>query len=302
MDSRRLFPWLLRLCWVILPFTVGPALGSALHPYSGPVRLTAVILAWAGWTAVLLSTLVPYPIGLTVLRVIAPAAAVAALMAAITGRPSALAAASAVGTTLLALVIAFTPATGVLYVNGPAYPNERRYPLRPPGPILLGPLQLVWAVAVGAPVAGILLIAARAWVAGGILAGLGAPAAYLLGRAMDRLSRRWVVFVPAGMVLHDPLTLGQPVLLTRQQIVALGPAPADSRSLDLTMNAPGLALELVLEEETEVLLVQRGEADQGPRSVDRMLFTPTRPGRVLTEAGNRRIRVSRDLQPPARPA
>jgi hypothetical protein len=301
MDARRLFPWLVRLCWVILPFTVGPAMGAALHPYSGPVRVTAAVLAWAAWAAVFVGTLVPYPIGLTALRSAAPAAAVVAVTAALTGRPSVLDATLAVGSTLLAVVVAFTPATGVLYVNGPAYPNERRYPLRPPGPLLLGPLQLVWAVTVGAPVIGILLLAGGAWVAGGVVLGLGSPAAYVMSQALHRLSRRWVVFVPAGLVIHDPLTLAQPVLFQRQDIEGLGPAAADSTALDLTMNAPGLALELVLRAETELQLVQRGHAQAGTVSVDRVLITPTRPGQVLAEASGRRIPVSRDLRPPARP-
>src|SRR2546430_1012702 len=96
MDVRRLFPWLVRLSWVILPFTVGPALGAALQPHSEPVRVAAAGLAWAGWAAALVGTLVPYPIGLTVLRVVAPASATAAVIAALTGRPSALDAALAV--------------------------------------------------------------------------------------------------------------------------------------------------------------------------------------------------------------
>jgi hypothetical protein len=147
----------------------------------------------------------------------------------------------------------------------------------------------------------VLLIAGGAWVAGGVLAGLGAPAAYVFGRAFHRLARRWVVFVPAGLVLHDPLTLAQPVLFRRQDIDALAPAPADARSLDLTMNAPGLALQLVLREKTDLQLVKRSQAWGATESVDQLLFTPTRPGQVLGEAGQRRIPVSRGVPPPARP-
>src|SRR6516225_8788521 len=95
MPSRRLYPWAVRVVWVILPLAAGPAYGSALHPYSEPVRATAVVLLWAGWAGVLVGTLVPHPVGLTALRLAAPAAVITAAGAAITNRPSALASAAA---------------------------------------------------------------------------------------------------------------------------------------------------------------------------------------------------------------
>ncbi len=291
MDFRRLYPWLIRAGWLALPFAAGPAFGAALHPHSEAVRLAATVLLWAPWAAVLLGTLVPYPIGLTALRLCAPAAMVAAVVAAATGRPSTVAGVAAVAVTLVVAVLAFAPATGALYVNGPAYPNERRYPLRPPGPLLLGPLELSWAVAVGGPTVGILLLAARAWVAGGAVLLLALPAAYVLGRSLHGLSRRWVVFVPAGVVLHDPITLLDPVLFPRQIIEALRPAPADSDSLDLTQGALGLTLELVLTEKVPMTRVKPGQAGGEQGASARLLFTPTRPGQVLAEATRRRVRV-----------
>ncbi|MDQ1398889.1 MAG: hypothetical protein QOK20_821 [Acidimicrobiaceae bacterium] len=291
MDLRRLYPWLIRAGWLALPFAAGPAFGAALHPHSEPVRLAATVLLWAPWAAVLVGTLVPHPIGLTALRLCAPAAAAAAVVAAATNRPSTLAAVSAVGVTLVDLVLAFAPPTGALYVNGPAYPNERRYPLRPPGPLLLGPLEVSWAVAIGAPPVGVLLLAARAWVAGAVVLAVGLPAAYLLGRSLHGLARRWVVFVPAGVVLHDPITLLDPVLFPRQIIEALRPAPADSDSLDLTQGSVGLTLELVLTEKVPMTRVKPGQAGGEQGASARLLFTPTRPGQVLAEAKSRRVPV-----------
>ncbi|MDQ1392372.1 MAG: hypothetical protein QOF30_1349, partial [Acidimicrobiaceae bacterium] len=284
MDFRRIHPWLIRAGWLALPFAAGPAFGAALHPHSEAVRLAATILLWAPWAAVLLGTLVPHPIGLTALRLCAPAAAVAAVAAvaaSATGRPSTVAAVAAVAVTLVDVMVAFAPPTGAFYVNGPAYPNERRYPLRPPGPLLLGPLELSWAVATGVPAVGVLLLAARGWVAGVVVLAIGLPAAYILGRSLHGLSRRWVVFVPAGVVLHDPITLLDPVLFPRQTIVALRPAAADSDSLDLTQGALGLTLELVLTEKIPMTRVKPGHAGGEPGASARLLFTPTRPGQVL---------------------
>ena len=285
------WPWLIRLGWLALPFAAGPAFGSALHPYSGPFRLTATVLLWAGWAIVLVGALVPLPAGLTALRLAVPAAAAAAAAAGATGRPSALSSAGAVAVTAADLVLAFAPATATLYVNGPAYPNERRCPLRAPGPLLLGPLQVSWLITVGAPVAGLLLLAARAWLAGALVLAVGGPLAVLLGRSLHTLSRRWAVFVPAGLVLHDPLTLRDPVLFERRRIETLRPAPAGSDSLDLTQGALGLALELVLLEKVPMTLVRPRKAAGEQGSSARLLFTPTRPGQVLAEAVRRRVRV-----------
>ena len=290
-DRTRLFPWLLRAAWVVLPLTAGPALASGLRGHSHPVQVVAAVLLWLGWAAVLVGTLVPHPLGLTALRLAAPAAVAAAAVAAGTGKPSPLALAGAVASALVAMAVALAPETGRQYVNGPAYPNERRYPLRVPGPLLLGPLELAGAVAVGVPVAGAVLLAARAWVAGGLVLAIGLPAALVLGRSLHNLSRRWLVFVPAGVVLHDPLTLHDPVLFERREIEVLRPAPADSDSLDLTQGAPGLALELVLRQKVAMVLMKPGRRGGESGSSARLLFTPTRPGAVLAEAAGRRLPV-----------
>lgn len=275
-----------------MPFTAGPAYGAALAQHSEAVRLSATILLWAPWAVVLVGTLVPYPAGLTALRLCAPAAFVASVLAAATGRPSVLASAAAVVVTGLDLAVALAPPTGAVYVNGPAYPNERRYPLRPPGALLLGPIEAAWAVVVGAPAVGILLLAARAWVAGAVVLLLGVPAAVVLVRSLHGLSRRWLVFVPAGVVLHDPMSLLDPVLFPRKVIEALHPAPADTDSLDLTQGALGLALELVLTEKVPMTRVRPGRRGGEQGASARLLFTPTRPGQVLAEAQSRRVPVA----------
>jgi hypothetical protein len=291
MDLRPYFPWLLRAAWVALPFSAGAAIGAGLHPFSEAVRLTAEVVLWVGWAVVLIGTLAPWPVGLTALRIAAPAAAAAAAAAALTNRPSAAASVLAVATTLVALRLAFTPTTGRLYANGPAYPNERRFPLTVPGPLLLGPLPLAWAVTVGAPVAGSLLLAARQWVAGGVVLVVGGPAAIVLARALHGLSRRWVIFVPAGLVLHDPMSLTEPILFEKGVIETLRPAPAGSDSLDLTLGSPGLALELILRQKVPMVLARPGRRGGKSGASARLLFTPTRPGLVLREAEARRVPV-----------
>jgi hypothetical protein len=231
------------------------------------------------------ATLVPRPLGLTALRVVAPAALVASIAAAAGGHTSA----AGLAVTTIVSVLAVIPEVASAFVNGAAYPNERRFPLRAPGPLLFGPLELSWALVVVGVCAGPLLLAARQWALGVAVVLVGFPSAWVLVRSLHLLSRRWAVLVPAGLVLHDPMTLRDPVLFPRQTIELLHPAPAGSDSLDLTQRALGLALELVLREKVPMTLVRPGRRAGEEGSSARLLFTPARPGALLTAASDRRI-------------
>lgn len=288
MAPHQLIPWALRAAWAVLPLTAGPAFADALDGRSGPVQTVASLGLWAVWLVVLVATLVPHPVSLTVVRCAAPGATAAALAAALEGEGGAL----AVSTTALALGAALLPETGTAFVNGPAYPDERRFLLRAPAPLLVGVLGVVWALAVAPPVAGPLLLAARQWVAGIAVAALGGPLSFVLFRAIHGLSRRWLVFVPAGVVLHDHMALADPVLFRRQVVARLGPAPADTDALDLTQAAPGLGLELALTEEVPLVRSRPGQRLGEATTASRLLFTPTRPGAVLREAEARGLPVA----------
>lgn len=285
MSLDRLLPWLVRAAWGVLPLVAGPSLAAALDPRSGAVRTVATIGLWTAWTLVLLASLVPHPIALTTLRIGAPAGALATIAPVLAGEGSAWAA----GAGAVAAGLTMLPQTAVWFVNGPAYVNERRLPLRAPGPLVLGPIPLAWAVVVAAPVGAALLLAAEQWVLGGLAGLVGLPAAVVLARSLHSLSRRWVVFVPAGLVLHDPLSLVDPVLFPSKVVESLAPAPADTDALDLTQGAMGLALELSLKEKIPMALTRRGGRDIETGSSARLMFTPTRPGLVLAEARRRRI-------------
>lgn len=281
----RVAPWTLRVLWVALPFAVGPALGEALDAASRPVQVVATVGMWAAWAVGVVATAVPLPVALTALRVLAPAVVVAAVAAALGGHASPL----AIGWAVVTVGWAYAPVIGARWVNGAAYPNERRFLLRAPGSLLFGPLALAWALAMAGVSAGPLLLAARAWIGGVIVCVIGLPIAAVLLRAMHDLSRRWLVFVPAGIVLHDPLTVVDPVLFRRQTVTRLGPAPPGA--LDLTQKSPGLALEIALDEETALALVRPGRRLGEAVKATKMLVTPTRPGAVIDEARRRRLPV-----------
>jgi hypothetical protein len=158
----------------------------------------------------------------------------------------------------------------------------------------MGVVPMAWAVLAVSVVTPPLLLAARQWLWGAVVSAVAVPMGFLMARALHGLSRRWVVFVPAGFVLHDTHTLDGPVLFPRRLVAGLGPAREGSDALDLTAGAAGLVLELRLVEAVPVVLATRGfgRGRAGETvETDRLLFTPTRPGQVLAIAANRRFPV-----------
>ena len=278
----------MRGLWVVTAFAVWPAISAGLQHQPAAVRTAAAVGGWAVWAGVLVSTFVPVPATLTALRCAAPGVLAAVVAAAATGHPSAAALATGTGWAVLVTMIVFLPPVAILCVNGPAYANERRFPLVPPGALLLGPIELAWAALVGLPTAAVLLLAAQRWVLGAVLAVVGAPLAVFLARALHGLSLRWLVFVPAGVVVHDPMALADPVLFQRQVVARLAPG---RDGLDLTLGALRVPrLELRLREEARLdIRHNRSREDVATCS---LLVAPTTPGRVLAFAAAHRIPVA----------
>jgi hypothetical protein len=284
-------PWPARLTWGLLPLLLGPSLGDALDEHSLAVARTGSGLAWLTWAGVLVAVVLPTTVSLTALRIATPAALAVANWGAIADDPGATDALAVAGAAL-AVVAAFSPLTGDAFVDGSAYGHERRFALRVPPALVLGPVPLAWLGAVVGPIAGPLLLAARAWFTGAVVLAVGLPSAIVSVRALHGLARRWVVLVPAGVVLHDPHALADAVLFPRARIRRLGPAPAgaDDGRRDLTQGALGLALELELDEPVEVAPRRRGRTVE-VEEVQRLALTPSRPGALLAEAAARRLPV-----------
>lgn len=276
-------PWPLRLAWLALPFTVGSSIGEALAPHSAAVRLTAAGLGWALWFVALVATYVAHPLGLTVLRLIGPAALVGGTAACIVGQPVAWVAASTVMLGAAATTLALHPATADRCVDGASYGPEQRVALAVPLPLLLGPLALTWAVAAAGLITGPLLLAARLWVFGTIATALGIGLVFAAVRSVHGLSNRFIVLVPAGFVLHDRAALLEPVLLSRDTLEAIGPAHAGTSALDLTRGAIGLVVQATLSAPLAVP-VRTGRRTSTMTTCEAVLFCPWRPGRFLAAA------------------
>ena len=280
----------LRAAWVLLPLALGPAVAEALHDLSPGPRSTASIALWLLWAVGLTVTLVPLPATLTALRLGVPALAAVALWSAPAGTDAFRTTAGLAATTLV-VAVAFSAPTSDRFVDGASYGDERRFLLRTPGPVvlMLGPMATLAALA-GLAIGPVLLLDAR-WVAGGLAAALGVPTTALAVRSLHRLSRRWIVLVPAGLVLHDHLALAEPTLLQRAGLAHIGPAAVDTDAVDFTQQARGLALEVRCREPHDVLPAGRGRTTE-VAAIEAFLCSPNRPDVVLDEAGRRRLPVS----------
>ena len=280
----------LRAAWVVLPLALGPAVAKALHDLSPVPRSTASIALWLLWAVGLTVTLVPLPATLTALRLGVPALAAVALWSAPAGTDAFRTTAGRAATTLV-VAAAFSASTSDRCVDGASYGDERRFLLRTPGPVvlMLGPMATLAALA-GLTIGPVLLLDAR-WVAGGLAVALGVPTTALAVRALHRLSRRWIVLVPAGLVLHDHLALAEPTLLQRAGLARIGPAAVDTDAIDFTQQACGLALEVRCREPHDVLPAGRGRTTE-VAAIEAFLCSPNRPDVVLGEAGRRRLPVS----------
>jgi hypothetical protein len=288
--------WLLRAVWVLLPVTAGDELAAALRTWSTAPRVTASVLLWLLWATVLVAVMVPRPVAMTAVRLGEPIALLTTVIAGFSSRPSAVSVAVAIAGTAVACLLGLRGEFPRACAQGAAYGDEDRFPLKVPPGIAFVVLPLA-IVVVGAGIAvGPLLLADRQWIAGAIATLLGWPAAVVVARLAHQLSRRWIVLVPAGLVVADPLTLTDPVLFVRERIQGLGPAdpairpPADS--LDLRLGAGYGSCALLLHEEADIVRRVRG---QGVGVRAGLLFvTPVAATRLITRAGARRIPVHRD--------
>jgi len=284
--------WLVIALWATTPFSIGDMLDSAVDD-TAPSWVVA-IGSWAIWGATLTASLIRLPISLTTLRLGTSAGVVAAVVAMTYGDATAVTTAVGIATVTVAFLLAMSAEVGAAFVDGASYGDERRFPLRPSAMLIAGPIPLAWATFVVGVTAGPLLLASQRWISGSVATLVGWPAAYAAFRALHGLSRRWLVFVPAGVVIHDFFTSREPFLITRSAVAEFGPADAkesltEDNLLDATQNAAGIVLMIDLHDTVDVVpRPPRGEPFQVTK-VKRVAFVPTRPGSVMAEARQRKI-------------
>jgi len=281
--------WCTRVIWALLPLTTGGAFDDATRSWStAPARVADVIL-WAVWAAGLFALFAPRPWGLTLLRIVAPCGvACAALSITSTSTASAL---LAIAGALAAAILALSAPVASAAANALAYGDEQRFVLHTPLPLLLGPIPIAVALAGLGFSAGPLLLAAGRGVAGAVAVVVGIPAALLLVRLLHPLSCRWLVLVPAGIAVADPLTLTEPVLVRRDRIArirrtasaALPPGALDLRLGTLT---GGVTAELSAPVEFGR---RRGRANAEVITTTVLALSVVRADQALARARERRI-------------
>jgi hypothetical protein len=282
--------WAARVAWLAVAVVGGRAVGDAVADRSAAVRWVATVGAWVAWGAGALALAVTGVVMLTAVRAIVPAAIVVAIATALGGAPASSVLALLVPAIVASVLVAAAD-TGQVYLQASAYGDERRFGLRPPLGYL-APTVVSWAMCVAAVIVAPLAWAAQAWVIAAIGTAAAIGGTLLLPRRWHQLSRRWLVMVPAGLVVHDPVVLTDVLMVPRRQVADIGLAGRSRAggAFDLTGPTPGVAVGVVLAELTTVVLAPRPGTPRGTTiHLSAFLVAPSRPGAVLRESAARNL-------------
>jgi len=283
--------WVARLAWLLVAVLGGTALEVAVAERSTAVRWVAAVGCWSAWGVVMAALAIPAVRSLTAARLLAPLSLVVSLVVAVTGI-----AATDLAQLVLPAVVAcaaiFTSAVGRQFVQASSYGDEERLPLR--FPLAAGSAAIItWALWAPTIVLGPVLLAAQNRVSGAILTVIGVVGGVLLTPRWHRFSRRWLVLVPAGLVVHDPVVLADTVMVRSNQLVGLRLAPAGTEAADLTGPASGYAIEVQTSETvTTVFAFTPQEPNGRAIHMTGFLVSPSRPGEALRSAAARGIPVN----------
>jgi hypothetical protein len=286
ISLRAVTPVLVGL-WLAVGVVGWFGLHDAVADRSDTAGVVVAVCAWAGWGIGLVALAVASTVSLTVIRMIVSLTVPVALVAWMTDLSATLGIAC-VGVCSVAMIAMWSGLAGDRMVQSSAYGDERRFLLRVPAGHALVQCSAIaiWVVAVLGSVA---LLAASQWLLAvpSVLVTVGFGA--LVGNGLHRLHRRWLVFVPTGLVVHDHVVLDETLMLRRIDIAGLGPALATSNALDATGQAAGLAVQIDLRELVRVAIAKSATTPAHGVEIDAMLCRPVRPGSFLDEAAKRRM-------------
>lgn len=286
----RLMPWAARVSWIIVAVIGGGAIEAAVDGRSTAVVWTATVGAWGLWALAALGLVIASVWSLTVVRVVVPLAVATAIAAAFGGAP-AIEVALLGAPALVAVMAVMSAEFGRQYVQASAYGDEERFPLRIPAAAGFAAI-LAWLLWAPCVIAGPLSIAADGWLVGVILGALAIAGGVFLGPRWHRLSERWFVLVPAGIVVHDPVVLADTFPLRTAQVSSIRLAPADTEAADLTGPASGYAIEVsTTESVTAVFAFTPSDPNGRAIHLRSFLISPSRPGLALRSARERGLPV-----------
>lgn len=280
---------MLRLVWVAVLVVGGTAIDGATlgDDHLGDI---ARFSAFGGWLLGVAAMAIPAVTSLTAVRLLVPVSVPVAIATAI-GGASASDWAPFLVVSLVATVLACSADLGRVFVQASAYGEEDRHLLRPPAAYALAS-GLSWAIWATLLVATPLLFANEHWILG-VLTTVGAAGGIVLGwPRWHRLSTRWFVIVPSGVVIHDQLVLAETVMLRRQEVAGIRLASVGTEAADLTGPASGHAIEISTVEPTTAIFAATPKNPRGNAiHLRSCLVAPSRPGRALRGAASRRLPV-----------
>ena len=283
--------WVLRIAALATGATV-PLLSDRIDALSSGAATLSSIALWATWAIVLLCILVPSAVSLTAMRLVAPAhlaITVILVVGALVDESDALSVLALVPT-LVTTIVAMSADIGSNFVQSSAYGDEFRVPLLPSVPFVIV-LVVSWLIWVASLVVGALALTREAWVAGGILVAVGVILGVILPRRFHRFSRRWLVVVPAGFVLHDHVVLAETAMFRRDAIRSVVVTRRDSEVADLSGRGRGIGVAVeLLDFDTVVLAATPNQPGGSALHVKTWWVRPSRPGRVISAWSRRRSR------------
>ena len=253
--------WVARVAWVALAL-IPNGIAATLASHGRTAQLVFTLGAWALWALGTLAIFWLSPYSLSALRMVAPLAT-AGLVGFVFASLSTYAdvavgdvAWSLVGVAVavLALVCIFLPAFGLLHVQASAYGDEKRLLLRVPA-AQIAPIAMSYVVMVAFAVATFFAVSAEVW----WLAALCLVPTVLIFRGvpkrLHRFSRRWLVVVPAGVVVHDELLLAETFMVRTTAVTRVELSATSGEALNLTGDVAGVRRHMVL-------IVQLREAEK----------------------------------------
>jgi len=286
----RALPWIARLSWLLVAVVGGTAIEAAVDDRSSGVRWVAAIGGWGVFALVALALVIPAVRSLTASRVLAPLS-LGAVVATIVGGAGATDVLLLAIPAVISTAAIFTADVGRWMVQSSAYGGERRLLLRPP--VAVGAAAvLAWFVWAATAIIGPLALGAANLAVGIPLAVIAFVLAVMIGPRWHKLSRRWFVLVPAGVVLHDPVVMADTVMIPTAKVANIALARADTEAADLTGPASGYAVEVrSLDTITAVFAFTPKEPNGRAIHMTGFLIAPTRPGELLRLAGERGLPV-----------
>lgn len=255
-DARKITVWLVRVAWVLLAVVPAPV-GDAVADAGRSAQIVFTVAAWAVWSIGVVAVAWLSPVSLTAIRIVAPGAVVGLVVATLAQSDLADAAVlwplASIALAVTAFFGAYLPDYAAAHVQASAYGAERRLPLRAPVP-QIAPIVLTWILAMSSATVFLLALAGEVWwlvaVSGVVVGAL----TWLACTRLHRFARRWLVIVPAGIVVHDHLLLAETFMVKTHDVTSVRLADAPGEVLDLSGFTRGSLLVVTLRDTENLAL------------------------------------------------